>query len=64
MIGNGSNLLVQEIEKTNGVDFARPYRLAYAGLDGSVSACPAHKEALSAIYFCRRPSSSPAYASR
>lgn len=30
---NGNNLLVQEIEKTNGVDFARPYRLAYAGLD-------------------------------
>lgn len=30
---NGNNLLVQEIEKTGGVDFARPYRLGYAGLD-------------------------------
>ena len=29
---NGNNLLVQEIQKT-GVDFSRPYRLGYAGLD-------------------------------
>ena len=30
---NGNNLLVQEIQKTGGVDFSRPYRLGYAGLD-------------------------------
>ena len=30
---NGNNLLVQEIQKTGGVDFARPYRLGYTGLD-------------------------------
>lgn len=30
---NGNNLLVQEIQKTGGVDFCRPYRLGYAGLD-------------------------------
>ena len=30
---NGNNLLVQEIRKTGGVDFSRPYRLGYAGLD-------------------------------
>lgn len=30
---NGSNLLVQEIEKTGGVDFARPHLLGYAGLN-------------------------------
>ena len=29
---NGNNLLVQEIQKT-GVDFSRPYKLGYAGLD-------------------------------
>lgn len=29
---NGSNLLIQEIEKTGGVDFNRPYLLGYAGL--------------------------------
>ena len=29
---NGSNLLVQEIEKTGGVDFDRPHLLGYAGL--------------------------------
>ncbi len=28
---NGSNLLVQEIEKTRGIDFARPYLLGYSG---------------------------------
>ena len=33
---NGNNLLVQEIRKTNGVDFTRPYRLGYAGLDDSL----------------------------
>ena len=33
---NGNNLLVQEIEKTGGVDFSRPYRLGYAGLDGGL----------------------------
>lgn len=30
---NGSNLLVQEIEKTGGVDFSRPHLLGYAGLN-------------------------------
>lgn len=30
---NGSNLLIQEIEKAGGVDFTRPYLLGYAGLD-------------------------------
>jgi DegV family protein with EDD domain len=30
---NGNNLLIQEIGKTGGVDFSRPYRLGYTGLD-------------------------------
>lgn len=30
---NGNNLLVQEIQKTGGVDFGRPYRLGYTGLN-------------------------------
>lgn len=30
---NGNNLLVQEIQKTGGVDFTRPCRLGYTGLD-------------------------------
>ncbi len=30
---NGNNLLIQEIQKTGGVDFTRPYKLGYAGLD-------------------------------
>ena len=29
---NGNSLLVEEIEKTAGVDFSRPYRLGYTGL--------------------------------
>ena len=33
---NGNNLLVQLIEKTNGVDFTRPYRLGYTGLNDSL----------------------------
>lgn len=33
---NGNNLLVQEIEKTAGIDFTRPYRLGYTGLDGTL----------------------------
>ena len=33
---NGNNLLVQEIEKTGGVDFGRPYLLGWAGLDDSL----------------------------
>ena len=33
---NGSNLLVQEIRKTNGVDFDRPYLLGYTGLEDSL----------------------------
>ena len=28
---NGRNLLVQEIEKTSGIDFSRPYLLGYSG---------------------------------
>lgn len=32
---NGNNLLVQEIQKT-GVDFSRPYKLGYAGLEDSL----------------------------
>ncbi len=30
---NGNNLLIQLIQKTSGVDFDRPYRLGYTGLD-------------------------------
>ena len=33
---NGNNLLVQEIRKSGGVDFGRPYRLGYTGLDDSL----------------------------
>ena len=33
---NGNNLLVQEIQKTNGVDFGRPYLLGYTGLEDSL----------------------------
>ena len=33
---NGNNLLVQEIRKTGGVDFGRPCRLGYAGLNDSL----------------------------
>lgn len=33
---NGNNLLIQEIEKTAGIDFSRPYRLGYTGLDDSL----------------------------
>ena len=33
---NGNNLLVQEIEKTAGVDFTRPYRLGYTGLSDAL----------------------------
>ena len=33
---NGNNLLVQLIQKTSGVDFSRPYRLGYTGLDDSL----------------------------
>lgn len=33
---NGNNLLVQEIEKTAGIDFTRPYRLGYTGLDDTL----------------------------
>lgn len=29
---NGNNLLIQEIAKTNGIDFSRPYYLGYTGL--------------------------------
>lgn len=29
---NGNNLLIQEIEKTAGIDFSRPLRLGYTGL--------------------------------
>ncbi len=30
---NGSNLLIQQIQATSGIDFDRPYRLGYTGLD-------------------------------
>lgn len=33
---NGNSLLIQEIEKTAGVDFTRPYRLGYTGLSDAV----------------------------
>lgn len=33
---NGNNLLVQEIRKTGGVDFDRPYLLGYTGLEDSL----------------------------
>ena len=33
---NGNNLLVQEIQKTTGIDFDRPFRLGYAGLSGEL----------------------------
>lgn len=33
---NGNNLLVQEIRKTRGIDFDRPYLLGYTGLEDSL----------------------------
>lgn len=30
---NGNNLLMEEIQKTNGIDFQRPFLLAYTGLN-------------------------------
>ncbi len=33
---NGNSLLIQEIEKTAGVDFSRPYRLGYTGLSDTL----------------------------
>ena len=33
---NGNNLLMGEIQKTAGIDFARPYRLGYTGLSDSL----------------------------
>ena len=33
---NGNNLLIQEIQRSGGVDFGRPYRLGYTGLDDSL----------------------------
>ena len=33
---NGNNLLAQEIKKTAGIDFSRPYRLGYTGLDDTL----------------------------
>ncbi len=33
---NGNNFLISEIEKAGGVDFARPYRLGYTGLDDTL----------------------------
>lgn len=32
----GNNLLVQEIEKTSGIDFTRPYMLGYSGLSDTL----------------------------
>lgn len=33
---NGNNLLIQEIQKTSGIDFDRPYLLGYTGLDDTL----------------------------
>lgn len=33
---NGNNLLMEEIQKTAGIDFDRPYRLGYTGLSDSL----------------------------
>ena len=33
---NGNNLLIQEIEKTAGIDFSRPYCLGYTGLNDTL----------------------------
>lgn len=33
---NGNNFLIHEIEKAGGVDFTRPYRLGYTGLDDTL----------------------------
>ncbi len=33
---NGNNFLIKEIEKTDGIDFARPVALGYTGLDDSL----------------------------
>lgn len=33
---NGNNFLVQEIQKTTGIDFSRPYRLGYTGFDDTL----------------------------
>lgn len=33
---NGNNLLIQEIQKTAGIDFSRPCRLGYTGLDDTL----------------------------
>ena len=33
---NGNNMLIQEINKTNGIDFSLPFVLGYTGLDDSL----------------------------
>lgn len=33
---NGNNMLMQEVEKSNGIDFSMPFMLGYAGLDDSM----------------------------
>lgn len=33
---NGNNMLMQEVEKSNGIDFSMPFMLGYAGLDDSI----------------------------
>ena len=33
---NGSNMLMQQVEQNGGIDFSRPFALAYSGLDDSM----------------------------
>ena len=33
---NGSNMLMQLVEKSGGIDFTQPFALAYSGLDDSM----------------------------
>lgn len=33
---NGNNMLIQEVEKSNGIDFSKPFCLGYTGLDDSM----------------------------
>lgn len=33
---NGNNMLMQEVKKSNGIDFSMPFMLGYAGLDDSM----------------------------